>query len=594
VWRLARLLGAVIVGLAAFCLALAGNQGVVSPSPSQTLDHDPGDQRDDASPWGVGSGSEWLSAFPSFNPLLKDAGVRWLRGFYEWQTIQPTRGYWNWTLPDRLIENARANNLHLTGSFGYFASWASADGGTRKFPIKDMQYWRDYVAGLVSRYQRDIKYWEVWNEFDGGFAENGTPEIYGEMVREASISAKAVDPTAKIGMSVANFDVGFLEAAIKGGAAGYFDYICVHPYEKLNALEDGGEVDFLSMTTTLRQMLKVNGQPTDTQLWITEIGSQAPNTPDQRADKRQAILLAKAYLLSIASGFRRVFWFEARGPSYGHNTDHGLVRADFSLRPAYRALKTLSDALGPDPAAAGWLNLEGGYGFLYKVNGAYTLAAWARSKWDVKVKFAGDVRISDIEGIQTALAAGRELTLTDAPQLIFEVPITLVEQAKANVNKPYSWAGDFAGVQTVNVLLRETSLEKGVREISSDTTSPGGAGEDSWRRTNISRPGGEGHYVYFAVDPQFVPFGSRKLEITAVVRRTAVDKIAGMTLNYESQKGYVNADYVQIPEGDQWQELTWKVSDANFVGGWGWNFRLNAISSPNDFLVREIRVKKFN
>ena len=120
-------------------------------------------------------------------------------------------------------------------------------------------------------------------------------------------------------MSVANFDVGFLEAAIKAGAGGYFDYICVHPYEKLNALADNGEVDFLSMSTTLRQMLAKNKQPLDTPLWITEIGTQKLVTPDQQADARQAVALAKANLLSIAAGFQRVFWFEARGPAYARD-----------------------------------------------------------------------------------------------------------------------------------------------------------------------------------------------------------------------------------------------------------------------------------
>jgi hypothetical protein len=40
------------------------------------------DPRDDSSPWGVASGAEWFSAYPKFNPMLRAAGVQWLRGFY--------------------------------------------------------------------------------------------------------------------------------------------------------------------------------------------------------------------------------------------------------------------------------------------------------------------------------------------------------------------------------------------------------------------------------------------------------------------------------------------------------------------------------
>jgi hypothetical protein len=550
------------------------------------------DPREDSSPWGVASGAEWFSEFPRFNPLLKAAGVRWLRGFYEWQTIQPKRGYFNWILTDRLLANAKANDIHLTYTFAYFAPWASADGGTRKFPIKDIQFWRDYVSSLVSRYHKDIKYWEIWNEFNGSFAENGTPQMYAELVREASIEAKKIDPTAKIGMSVANFDVNFLDAVIKAGAAGHFDYICVHPYEKLSALEDNGEIDFLAMASTLREMLAKNSQPVNAPLWITEIGAQAPTFPDQQADQRQAILVAKAFLLSIASGFQRVFWFEARGPSYGNHTDHGLIRADFTLRPSYQAMKTMNDVLGAEPESLGWLNLgNGGYGFMFNGNGQSVLAAWAPAKQTVKVKFDNDsVRISDLSGVRKLLPAGQTLTLTDAPQLLLNVPPRLIEQAKANKHKPFPWGGDYSQSQRVTSRLQVDNLDNGLHQVNPDTTLTVLGGGQSWRRTNFARPDGEGHYIYFSVAPQFAPVGTRDLEITAAVRRLAPEKDSGMSLTYESQRGYVDAGYIRIPEDDQWHELKWKITDANFVSKWGWNFRLSAIASPGEFLIKEVSV----
>jgi hypothetical protein len=552
------------------------------------------DPRDDASPWGVASGAEWLSAYPIFNPKLKDAGVRWLRAFYEWQDLQPKQGYWNWAAADHLVENARLNGIHLTAGFAYLARWASADGGTRRFPIKDMQFWRDYVGGLVGRYHRDIKYWEVWNEFDGGFAENGSPQIYADLVREASTAAKAIDPAAKIGMSVANFDVGFLDAAIKSGAAGHFDYICVHPYEKLNTLDGDGETGFLAMTATLREMLQANHQPADLPLWITEVGAQTPGGADAKADARQADLLAKAYLLAIAAGFQRVFWFEARGPSYDKGTDHGLMRSDFSPRPSYVALKALTDTLGAEPRPMGWLNLQGSYGFVYQTRDGYALAVWAPANRDTRLTFDADVQVVDLQGQQSRLAAGKDLALGNVPQLITHLPKALIEQAKANQGKPFPWKPDFAATAAIGERLQPVNQDHGVQQVKTDTTRAGDDASGGWRRPDFSRPDGEGHYIYFAVDPSFVPFGTRNLEITAVVKRLAPDKTAGMTLHYESQKGYVDGGYLNIPEDGDWRELTWKVSDADFVGAWGWAFRLNAISSPNEFLIREIRVRKLN
>jgi polysaccharide biosynthesis protein PslG len=445
------------------------------------------------------------------------------------------------------------------------------------------------VEGMVKRYHSDIKYWEVWNEFNGSFAVGGTPRMYAELVREASLAAKKIDSTAKIGMSVANFDVGFLDAAIKAGAANYFDYICVHPYEILGRLPDGGEPAFLGMTTTLRSMLKANHQPEDIPLWITEIGSAAPSKRDDALDQVQASLLAKGYLLSIAAGFKRVFWFEARGPSDDKGTDLGLIRADMTPRPSYDALKALTTKLGPEPAPAGWLDLgEGSYGFVFDTGEKAVLAAWARAEREIKVTFDTDVHLSSLTGESTLLPAGKPLTLTSTPVLITGLPAQLVEKARAQKTKPYPWAVDYSGTALATALLQAGNVENGIKQVNSDTT----VADAQWRRTDFSRPDNEGHYVYFWVDPQFATFGAKSFEMTAVVRRIAPDKVAGMSIDYESSRGYVGSDYRNIPEGDAWHEISWTLPDANFVGAWGWSFRLNGIASPNEFLVKEIKVRR--
>jgi hypothetical protein len=442
---------------------------------------------------------------------------------------------------------------------------------------------------MVERYHSDIKYWEIWNEFDGSFAEGGTPEMYAELVREASLAAKKIDPAAKIGMSVANFDVRFLEAAINAGAANYFDYICVHPYEILSGLSDGGEPAFLNMTATLRKMLAANHQPEGIPLWITEIGAAAPSYQGDVLDQVQASLLTKAYLLSIASGFERVFWFEARGPSYGHGMDFGLIRADMTRRPSYDALNVLTTTLGPEPIPAGWLDLgEGSFSFVFETPGKAVLAAWARPKREIRFAFDTDVRVTSLTGENTLLPAGKPLALTTTPVLITGFPDALVDKARAQKNKPYPWAVDYSGTPIAKALLLAENVEHGIKQVHLDTT----AAHTQWRRTDFSRPDGEGHYVYFWVDPQFVPFGTKTVDIIAVVRRIAPGKAAGMTIDYESSRGYVSSNYQNIKEGDAWQEISWKVEDANFIGAWGWSFRLNGISSPHEFEVKEVKIRK--
>ena len=552
------------------------------------------DDRGDASPWAIASGAEWSGDYPRFNPMLAEAGVKWLRLFPEWQGIQSAPDQWNWDGADKMVADARKNNMHIAGLFAYLARFASADGGTRRFPIKDINYFRDYAAACMNRYKGDIKYWEVWNEFNGSFGPGGTPAIYAELTRTAYDEAKKIDANIKIGMSVANFDVGFLDRAIKAGAADHFDFIAVHPYENLGAAMDGGEVGFLSLTGSLRKMLQANNQPTDMPLWITEIGYQAPVQPDAAGDAKQAEAILKAYLLSIAQGFDKIFWFEARGPAYGHNTDHGILRADWSKRPSYLALKTMATLLGAEPKYIGWLNIgEGGYGFVYQGADGPVLATWATAGKTFEGKFGSDITAIDAAGQRTPLPAGQTLKLDRMPVFVTGLAADAVELAKANRPQPYPWGGDYANATTVTCKLGVTNMEDGLKQVKPETTVPVNDLTSSSRRTDFAF-GGEGHYVYFRVDPQFVPYGTNALEITIVAKRVDPGKSAGMILCYESlANGYRGAPgYWTIPAADGWQEYTWELTDANFVGQWGWNFRFDAISSPNEFLVKEVRVTR--
>ncbi len=557
------------------------------------------DPRDDNSPFAIASGAEWAGDYPRFNPMLQKAGVRWLRIADEWQTVQPKQGEWNWSGMDAKLADAKANGMRLTGGFWFFARWSSANGDTRTSPVKDMQFWRDYVYESVNRYKVDIKYWEVWNEFNGSFANSrNKPKEYADLVREAYIAARKADPTAKIGISCANFDLGFFDAAIKAGAAGHFDFVCVHPYENLGMAIEGNESSYLSLVGSIKKMLADNNQPTDMPLWITEIGVQAPVAPHPKKDAEQADALVKAYVLSVVQGFGKIFWFEARGPAYGPGTDHGLIRKDWTPRPAYDAMKVLSETIGVEPVYAGWLNLNNTYGFVFDkaVSDGAVLVIWAPPGETRTASFGADVKVVDLYGVVTALPAQSPLKLSRVPTYVVGVPADHVATAKANAGKPFPWGGDFANVDVVSCRLAATNVDKGIKQVKEGTTQAVNLLDQSYRRSDIGNASlrGEGHYAYFRVDPLFASFGNKELKITVVAKRTDPKKASSFGITYESLSGYKGAPDGRwtVPAGDEWHEHTWTVTDANFVGGWGWNFRTDAGGSPADVLFKEVRVER--
>jgi len=584
----------VVASLARSASLLAADQPAAAQPSAVAGNADP---RDDASPWGTGSSAEWSGEYPKFNPLVSQAGAGWLRLFPEWHVVQPRPGEWNWKIADAMVANARENHLHLTGFFGYFAPWASAKGDTRSLPIKDMQSWRDYVRETVGRYKQDIKYWEVWNEFNGSFSvSRNKPKDYAELVVAAYEEAKKADPDCQVVMSCANFDVGFFDQAIKAGAADHFDVVAVHPYENLGAVMDGGESGYLSMTTSLRKMLADNKQRADIPLWINEVGFSAPVKPEPTADDRQAEALVKGYALTLAQGFQRLFWFEARGPAYGKGTDLGIIRSDWTLRPAYAAYRTMTGLLGKEPKYLGWLKLgKSGYGFVFSGAADKVLVAWSPPAEGNRIEFDAPVRVVDLAGKETSLQAGEKLALTRVPVFVAGLPASAVDLAQSQLHKPFPWGTDYSQVDTVSCRLAATNEERGIKQVHLETTLVVNDLVESWRRPDFGTPAlhNEGRYIYFRVDPTFASFGTRNLEITVVVRRIAADKPANLSLLYESLKGYRGAkENWTIPADDQWHEHAWTVADANFVGGWGYNFRTESTGSPNEFYIKEVRVTK--
>lgn len=554
--------------------------------------------RDGKSPWAIASGAEWSKEYPRFNPMLRDAGVRWLRLFPEWQSIQPGKGDWDFDGADAIVADAKKNNIRIAGIFCFFSKWTSATGDTRTGPVKDMQFWRDYVEGCVNRYKADIKYWEVWNEFNGSFynsrnGQNAKPKEYADLVKNAYDVAKKADPNVMIGMSCANFDLGFFDLAIKAGAAGKFDFIAVHPYENLGMAMDGNEAAYLSLAPSIRKMLSDNKQNPNMPLWITETGMQSTIRPDAPSDDKQAEALVKVYVLSIAQGFDKVFWFEARGPAYGKGTDHGLIREDWSRRPAYDAMKVMTTQLGAEPKYVGWLDLSGAYGFVFDSGKGDVLVTWAAKDKDAKPAFSAPVRVISKLGDESKLAVGAALELTRQPVYVLDLPADLSKLARENAAKPFPWGGGYANATEVSCRLAATNVDKGIKQVKEGTTEPVNLLDQSYR---LSRPskGGENNYVYFRVDPEFASFGNKELEITVVAKRADVKKASSFTLTYESMTGYKGPKEGRwtIPAADEWHEHTWKVTDANFVGGWGWNFRTDAGGSAGDFIIKEVRVKR--
>ena len=532
------------------------------------------------SPWGMASGAEDSGKYPQFVPMLRDAGVTWIRYFQEWAPIQPAKGEWRWDWSDNFVKFNKEHGIEVTGIFLYFARWASSDGGTRGFPVKDINDWSAYVAACVERFKEVITWWEVWNEGNSpAFNRHGSPKDYADLVRAAYTAGKAANPDAKFGITCAAFDLHYFDQAIKAGAAGHFDYVCVHPYNSIGYVF-GSEHYYMAMAQSVRNMLAANGQDATMPIWMTETGLGSTDTPEQ--ERAQANALVRTYILNIAQGIEKTFWFEAVGPKYGEGT-HAIIRDDFTPRPAYDALKKMTAELGPTPRYLGWMRDGDNLGFVFDNNGETVLVSW---------NVTANPSSPEAAAVYTRNA---------------EIAPTLINAPGTPLGRSY------ADVDEVWIKLGQVNEEFGIRQGNNNPRTDGNVIiGDGWRQTDLlnRRP-----FIYCDIDPTFADFNDARFEITVTARRAKPDVPTVCTLVYESKTGYheygkrittpgLNVEMLfecedwrapelwYIPPGGEWHTRTWKINDACFIGKWGWRFQINAEMSAGDVQVQEIRIKK--
>jgi hypothetical protein len=511
-------------------------------------------------------------------PKMAAAGVQCVRVFPEWNQIQPSPGTWNWSVMDSMLDTSAACKLELSGLLLYNARWINPN--THTFPTNNLSAWSTYVSNVVAHAAGRVRYWEVWNEPES-FAAGGTPSDYARVVTNAWNAAKAADPNAQVGLSVASVDIRYLEQTIQAGAADCFDYICVHPYEVLGTLDSGQEALYMSIVPTIRKMLTArNPAKRNVPIWFTELGEeiQGQVTPDS-----QAQALIKAYTMGIAQGVSQLQWFEAQEGGYRM----GLLDSAGKANPAYAALKNLASNLGPKPHYQGWLQLNHrDYGFIFQGATTSVLVTWAPPNATDHLDSGSSAQL--LNPLTGNITSTGTCLLSNAPVLVLGVSSDLVSQAQANRNQPFPWGDQQLGAAAVSATMGSPNAELGLHQLNADATSMvvtayGGPARDCSKGASVS----------FTVDPNFLSYTTVPIKITAVVRRNAANDNAGFNLKYESTTGRKGIGWNSVPGNDRWYTLSWTILDDEFVGNWGYHFSLDSDSKSNSkYYLQQVTVTK--
>lgn len=308
-----------------------------------------------------------LSDLRQASALIRDAGVKFVRWDFPWSDLEPYAGVPDWAVHDAAVGIAREYDLETLGVLTYSPPWATGHEWSDPYrtwtylPPDHLNDWGAFVYRAVDHYKSDVHQWAIWNEPNlSTFFAPADPAIYAALLREAYLAAKYADPqTFIVGGELAVPDdaanfvdrsgqpakalaaADFLTGMYANGAAGFYDALSFHPYTD-PAL---GTAALLGKVRSLRDIMRRSGD-TDTPLWITEYG-WATTTPGLSEEAQARWLSESLSALADSGQVSAVFWYNLRdkGRSPASWEDNlGLVRFDWSPKPAYNALTLLTGA----------------------------------------------------------------------------------------------------------------------------------------------------------------------------------------------------------------------------------------------------------
>lgn len=232
-------------------------------------------QAQTGSPFGVCAHAQKDPEWPQIdNELLKcqQAGIKWLRIDIQFSRVCAVAGQFEFTRYDSLLLKCQQYGIQWLPILQGFDSEISKSRPDMVPLYNHLPEWRAFVQAVVTRYHSHTKYWEIWNEQDGGFWKpNPNAAQYVPLLKASYEEIKAIDTSCTVMVGgLTGWNADYLKGMYAAGAKGYFDKIAVHPY----GYGTDKSARIIRLRNEFNTVLQQNGQA-NMPIWITESGGSS-------------------------------------------------------------------------------------------------------------------------------------------------------------------------------------------------------------------------------------------------------------------------------------------------------------------------------
>ncbi|MEP9390777.1 cellulase family glycosylhydrolase [Gordonia sp. VNK1] len=290
-------------------------------------------------------------------------GVRWVRIGVDWTNVESTRGTYDWTHYDQLINGATAAGFKVLAVIHTTPAWArdrNASGSFHALPANPNDYGR-YAGAVADRYGSKVSAWEIWNEPNIIAFSQPAPSVsrYSAMltaasrairaeVRGATIVTAGLAPAGDDGTNIA--PTTFIDRLYDVGNRSMWTAVGMHPYTYPYMPDDplSASWNAYQRMSIMHDTMRANGDG-GKKIWMTEFGAPTSGTAGVSEAAQQEALRQAIDNQRSTDYLGPLFVYSLRDS--GTNTadveqNFGLLSSDWSTKPAFATVQGLADSCG--------------------------------------------------------------------------------------------------------------------------------------------------------------------------------------------------------------------------------------------------------
>ncbi|MDA0425931.1 hypothetical protein [Stutzerimonas frequens] len=281
--------------------------------------------------------------------MMRDAGITSVRTDAHWAYVerQPNQLKIEPSWQRYLKETAR-HGLSTQFILGYGNQHHGGGEKPRSEPVRAA--YNRYVDFVTENLKGQVAYYEIWNEWDVEDPRHPAfTQDYARLIADAAGIIRQRDPAATVlagAVTSQGIESGFALRLLENGLMQSVDGLSLHPYVHCRGWRRNTPEAWIDwMAEVDKELTRAAGRPVP--LYLTEMAWPSHQGACGIDESLQAAYLARAFFLArTLPNIKGMWWYDFRNDGTDktereHN--FGLVRQDFTPKPAYPVLAAISE-----------------------------------------------------------------------------------------------------------------------------------------------------------------------------------------------------------------------------------------------------------